>query len=57
MREWEWEIMGTNILLRKGIVMFLYTTMGMRWEWEYGHRNREEWNRKSHFCTYLAPTQ
>ena len=29
--------MGINILLWEGMGMFLYTTMGM--EWEYGHGN------------------
>ena len=28
-----------NILLREGMVMVLYTTMGMRWKWEYGLGN------------------
>ena len=32
MREWEFEGMGLNILLREGMGMLLYTTMEMRWE-------------------------
>ena len=28
-----------SILLREGMGMFLYTTMGMGKEWEYGHGN------------------
>ena len=40
MRKWEWEGMGINILLREGMVMFVYTTMGINErEWEYGHGN------------------
>ena len=31
--------MRINVLLREGIGMLLYTTMGMRWEWEYGLGN------------------
>ena len=31
--------MGLNILLREEMGMFLYTTMGMGWEWEFGHGN------------------
>ena len=52
MREWEWEGMGINILLRDEMDIFLYTTI---WEWEYGHRKGREWNRKSHFHTSLLP--
>ena len=33
--------------------MILYTNMGMGWEWEYGHENGREWDRKSHSCTSL----
>ena len=28
--------------------------MGMGWEWEYGHRNEREWDRKSHSRTSLV---
>ena len=54
MREWEWEGMGINILLREGVGMFLCTTIGMGWKWEYGHDNRREWDRKSRFRTSLV---
>ena len=30
--------------------MFLCTAIGMGWEWEYGHGNRREWDRKIRFC-------
>ena len=42
MREWEWEGMGINILLREGLGMFLYTTMKIGWEYDYG--NGSEWD-------------
>ena len=40
--------MGIYILLREGMGMFLYTTMGMGWKWEYDHGNVREWDRKGH---------
>ena len=46
MREWEWEGMEINILLREGKGMFLYNTMRMGWELEYDHGNGSEWDRK-----------
>ena len=33
--------------------MFSYTTVVMGWEWEYGHGNGEEWDRKGHSRTTL----
>ena len=32
MREWEWEGMEINILLREGMGMLSYITMRMGWE-------------------------
>ena len=40
----EWEGMEINILLREGMEMFLYTTMGMGWKSEYDHGNGREWD-------------
>ena len=40
--------MEINKELREGMGMCLFTTMGTVWEWEYGHRNEREWDRKSH---------
>ena len=32
--------------------MFLFTTMGMGWTWEYGHGKGREWDRKGHSRTH-----
>ena len=48
--------MGINKLLREGVGklrMFVYTTMEIGWEWEYGHGNGRIWDRKSHSRTSL----
>ena len=45
--------MGIDILLREGMGMYIYTIMGMGWEWKYCHGNGREWDRKSHPCTSL----
>ena len=50
----EWEEMGIDILLREEIGTFLYATMGMGWEWEYGLGNGRELDRKIHTRTSLV---
>ena len=51
MQEWEWEGIEINVLLQEIMGMFEYTTMGMGWEWKYGHENERKWDRKSHSRT------
>ena len=57
MQEWRWEVMGIIILLREGMEMFLYATVGTRWEWEYGHGNGGEWNRSFLLRSFLLRHQ
>ena len=51
--------MGINILLREGMRMFSYTTMGMGWVYYYGNGlgmgiRSWEWDRKSYSCSSLV---